>query len=132
MVLSDQFAGSDGDIFPAAVQLEGLAPVIGQRTWGGVVGIRGDKRMVDGGFLTEPEFAWWDPKLGWDLENRGVVPDIEVVNLPQELARGVDAQLDRAIAEVRRLHGERPPLKPDFGPVRKRSREYYRDELGVP
>jgi tricorn protease len=132
VVLSDQFAGSDGDIFPAAVQLEGLAPVIGQRTWGGVVGIRGDKRMVDGGFLTQPEFAWWDPKLGWDLENRGVVPDIEVVNMPQDVARGIDAQLDRAIAEVQRLHGERPPVEPDFGPARDRSRKYYRDELGMP
>jgi tricorn protease len=128
VVLTNEFAGSDGDIFPMAIQLEGLAPVIGMRSWGGVVGIRGDKLMVDGGFLTQPEFAWWDPKQGWALENRGVIPDIELQNLPQDLARGVDAQLDRAIAEVLRLHGEHPPIEPKFGPVRDRSRGAYRDE----
>ncbi len=132
VVLTDEWAGSDGDIFPAVVQLEGLAPVIGQRTWGGVVGIRADKRMVDNGFLTQPEYAWWDPKQGWGLENRGVIPDIEVVNLPQDLARGIDAQLARAIDEVMRLHEERPPLKPDFGPARPRGRDDYRKELGTP
>jgi tricorn protease len=132
VVLADQFSGSDGDIFPAAVQLEKLAPVIGQRSWGGVVGIRADKRMVDGGFLTQPEFAWWDPVLGWGLENRGVVPDIEVVNRPQELARGFDAQLDRAVAELLRLGEAHPPVEPEFGPARPRSRDEYRKELGMP
>jgi len=129
VVLTNEFAGSDGDIFPAAVQLERLAPVIGMRSWGGVVGIRGDKLLVDGGFLTEPEFAWWDPKQGWDLENRGVVPDIEVQNLPQDLARGLDAQLDRAIAEVLKLHQAQPPVKPEFGPVRPRTRQAFEKEL---
>jgi tricorn protease len=129
VVMTNEFAGSDGDIFPAAVQLEGLAPIIGMRSWGGVVGIRGDKRLVDGGFLTQPEFAWWDPVQGWDLENRGVEPDIEVQNMPQELAQGIDAQLDRAITEVMALHGQRPPVKPDFGPVRPRGRDAYAEEL---
>lgn len=128
VVLTNEFAGSDGDIFPAAVQLEGLAPVIGMRSWGGVVGIRNDKRLVDGGFLTQPEFAWWDSKQGWALENRGVIPDIEVQNLPQDLARGVDGQLDRAIQEVLRLHAERPPIEPGFGPARDRSRGAHRNE----
>ena len=95
-----------GFVTRALVQLEQLAPVIGTRSWGGVVGIRGDKLLVDGGFLTEPEFAWWDPKLGWDLENRGVEPDIEVQNLPQDLALEIDTQLDFAIQEVLRLHRE--------------------------
>jgi len=129
VVLTNEFAGSDGDIFPAAVQLEGLAPVIGVRSWGGVVGIRGDKRLVDGGFLTQPEFAWWDPVQGWDLENRGVEPDIEVQNLPQELASGIDAQLERAITEVMALHGQHPPIRPDFGPARPRGRDAYIEEL---
>jgi len=88
--------------------------------------------MVDNGLLTQPEFAWWDPKQGWALENRGVIPDIEVVNLPQELARGIDAQLLRAIEEVMRLHAERPPLKPEFGPARPRGREDYRKESEAP
>lgn len=128
VVITNEFAGSDGDIFPMAVQLEGLAPVIGMRSWGGVVGIRADKLLVDGGILTQPEFAWWDPKQGWDLENRGVVPDIELQNLPQDLARGIDAQLDRAIREVLQLHREHPPVPPAFGPVRDRSRKAFREE----
>jgi tricorn protease len=126
VVLTNEFAGSDGDIFPMAVQLERLAPVIGMRSWGGVVGIRLNKLLVDGGMLTQPEFAWWDPQLGWDLENRGVIPDIEVQNLPQDVAAGRDAQLDRAIDEVLRLHREHPPLVPAFGPPRDRTREAFR------
>jgi len=129
VVLTNEHAGSDGDIFPAAIQLEGLAPVIGMRSWGGVVGINSVRPMVDGGMLTQPASAWWDPKLGWGLENRGVVPDIPVQNLPQELGRGVDTQLERALAEVLRLHAERPPLAPEFGPVRPRNRDAYKQEM---
>jgi tricorn protease len=129
VVITNEFAGSDGDIFPAAVQLEGLAPVIGMRSWGGVVGIRGDKPLVDGGLLTQPEFAWWDPKQGWSLENRGVIPDIELQNLPQDLAKGVDAQLDRAIQEVMKLHDLKPPVRPGFGPVRDRTRGAFAKEV---
>ena len=127
VVLTNEFAGSDGDVFPMAIQLEKLAPVIGMRSWGGVVGIRLDKLLMDGGIITAPEFAWWDPQQGWGLENRGVIPDIELQNLPQDLARGKDAQLDRAIEEVLRLHAEHPPVKPEFGPVRRRTREAYRE-----
>ncbi len=129
VVLTNEFAGSDGDIFPQAVQLEELAPVIGARSWGGVVGIRSMRPLVDGGLVTTSEVAWWDPRDGWSLENRGVIPDIEVQNLPQELARGEDAQLDRGIEEVLRLHGQHPPLEPDFGPIRQRTRRAFRGEL---
>jgi len=128
VVLMNQFNGSDGDIFPKAVQLNGLAPVIGMRSWGGVVGIYGARSLVDGGLVTNPQSAWWDPRDGWGLENHGVNPDIEVENLPQDLARGVDAQLERGIDEVLRLHREDPPLKPDFGDIRDRSRKAFRNE----
>jgi tricorn protease len=128
VVITNEQAGSDGDIFPAAVQLEGLAPVIGMRSWGGVVGISSIRPLVDGGIPTQPSSAWWDPRTGWGMENRGVEPDIEVQNLPQELGRGVDRQLERAIEEVMRLHREDPPKRPDFGPVRPRGRQHYRDE----
>jgi tricorn protease len=131
VVLINEHAGSDGDVFPAAVQLAGIAPIIGKRTWGGVVGIRMDKHHVDGGMVTHPEDAWWDARGGWGLEGRGVTPDIEVDDLPQELARGKDAQLDRAIEEVLRLHREHPPLTPEFGPPPDRSRAAYRHELGT-
>jgi tricorn protease len=129
VVLTNEFAGSDGDIFPAAIQLEKLAPVIGMRSWGGVVGIRGDKLLVDGGMVTEPEFAWWEPKRGWAIENHGVDPDIVIQNLPQDLAKGVDAQLDRALEEVLKLRKEHPPIEPEFGPARNRSREAFRNEV---
>jgi len=128
VVLMNENAGSDGDIFPAVIQMEGLAPVIGKRTWGGVVGIRGVKPFIDGGVLTHPEFAWWDAKKGWALEGHGVDPDIEVDNLPQDLARGVDAQLDRGIEEVMKLHRKHPPERPDFGPAPDRSRKAYLNE----
>jgi len=73
--------------------------------------------------------AWWDSQKGWGVENHGVDPDIEVQNLPQELVQGVDAQLDRGITEVLRLHAEDPPVSPDFSPVPPRTRRSYRDEM---
>jgi tricorn protease len=129
VVLLNENAGSDGDIFPAAIQQAGLAPIIGKRSWGGVIGIRGGSRpLVDTGVVTNPEFAWWHPAKGWGVENHGVDPDIPVENLPQDVARGMDAQLDRGIEEVLRLHAEKPPMKPDFGPSPDRSRKAYEGE----
>ncbi|MBX2800020.1 MAG: PDZ domain-containing protein [Myxococcales bacterium] len=128
VVLLNEHAGSDGDIFPANVQAEGLAPVIGVRSWGGVVGIRGDKPLTDGGMLTQPEFAFWWPKDGWGIENYGVDPDIVVQNLPQELARGEDSQLDRGLTELTTLHADNPPIVPDFEAAPDRSRDAYEDE----
>ncbi|HEX4423337.1 MAG TPA: S41 family peptidase [Kofleriaceae bacterium] len=126
VVLTNEYAGSDGDIFPTAVQLDKLAPVIGMRSWGGVVGIRGDKPLVDGGKPTQPEFAFWDPTHHWGTENRGVVPDIEVQDLPQDLARGSDAQLDRGLGEVQRLMAQHPRVVPhDLGAVPDRSRKAF-------
>jgi tricorn protease len=96
-VLIDQNAGSDGDIFPESFRLNDMGPLIGTRTWGGVVGIRGDKPFVDFGMSTQPEFAWWEPNRGWSLENAGVSPDIEVVITPEDRLAGRDPQLDKAI-----------------------------------
>ncbi len=129
VVLANQFSGSDGDIFPQAVQLEGLAPIIGKRTWGGVFGIMDLRPLVDGGLITQSQAAWWDPRDNWGLENRGVIPDIEVPALPQDVAAGIDKQLDRGIAEVLRLHAENPPVVPEFPPSMRRAREAYEEEL---
>jgi tricorn protease len=96
-VLIDQHAGSDGDIFPASFRILGLGPLVGTRTWGGVVGIRSDKPFVDMGMSTQPEFAWWSEQHGWSVENRGVAPDVEVPLTPADRALNRDPQLDRAI-----------------------------------
>ncbi len=116
VALCDAHAGSDGDIFTRAFKLANLGTVIGTRTWGGVVGIRMDKPFVDGGMMTIPEFAWWEAEGGWTLENWGAVPDIEVDNLPGDVIRGHDTQLEKAVAILNsRLEKEpleEPPLPP--------------------
>ena len=123
VVLTNEQAGSDGDIFPYAVQYDGMAPVIGERSWGGVVGIRGDKPLVDGGQLTQPEYAWWDPRHGWSIENHGVDPDIVVEDTPQDDGAGIDRQLERGISEVMARLAANPPQQPTFsGPVPDKSR----------
>lgn len=95
--LIDAHAGSDGDIFPHMFRRRGLGPLIGTRTWGGVVGIRFDKPLVDAGLYVQPEYGLWDPEHGWILENEGVAPDIDVDITPLDRRRGVDPQLDRAV-----------------------------------
>ena len=128
VVLTNEFAGSDGDIFPRAVQLEKLAPVIGMRSWGGVIGINMNRRLVDGGVVTYPFSSWWDREMGWELENHGVDPDIIVQNPPSEVAAGKDRQLDRGIDELLRLHRENPPVRPNFGDIPSKSRSSFKNE----
>jgi tricorn protease len=101
VVLMDEFSASDGDIFPYRFKTDGLGKLIGKRSWGGVVGIRGTLPIVDGGFLNKPEFAPYakDGK-DWPIEGHGVEPDIVVDNDPAKEFSGVDQQLDRAIEEV--------------------------------
>ncbi len=125
VVITNGFAGSDGDIFPQAVQVEKLAPVLGERSWGGVVGIRNDKPMVDGGILTQPEYAFYFNKDGWGVENRGVVPDLIVPWDPADAAAGRDTQLDAAIAETLRLREQNPPPTPPTDRTNDKSRKAY-------
>ncbi len=122
VVLVNEEAGSDGDIFPYVFQMLKLGPVIGTRTWGGVIGIRGDKTFIDGGLSTQPEYAWFDRRWGWDLENRGVEPDIVVDNRPEDQVAGRDAQLERGLAEIERMLAENPPQRPAPPPVPDKSR----------
>jgi tricorn protease len=95
--LLNQWSASDGDYFPYHFRRFGTGKIIGRRSWGGVVGIRGGGDLVDGGFVTMPEFAAYSPDGEWIIENRGVDPDIEVVNEPGDWLAGKDAQLDAAI-----------------------------------
>ena len=112
VALTNEHAGSDGDIFSHAFKLMGLGPLIGKRTWGGVIGISPRHTLVDGTITTQPEFAFWFKDVGWNVENYGTDPDIEIDIAPQDYVNNVDPQLDRAIAEALRLIEERPTLEP--------------------
>ncbi len=93
----DEHAGSDGDIATAAIKALGLGPVVGTRSWGGVVGIDGRYTLVDGTMVTQPRYAFWLEGYEWGVENYGVDPDIEVVRSPADIATGRDPQLEQAI-----------------------------------
>ncbi|MGW0883814.1 S41 family peptidase [Streptomyces sp. NPDC002671] len=97
VAVADEFSGSDGDIVNAAIKALGIGPVVGTRTWGGVVGIDSRYHLVDGTLITQPKYAIWLEGYGWDVENHGVDPDVEVVQRPQDWAEGRDAQLDEAV-----------------------------------
>ena len=103
VALTNEHAGSDGDIFSHAFKLMGLGPLVGKRTWGGVVGIWPRHSLVDGTVTTQPEFSFWFKDVGWGVENYGTDPDIEIDNTPQDYARGVDAQLERTLREIMSL-----------------------------
>ena len=116
VALTNEHAGSDGDIFCHAFKMMGLGPLIGKRTWGGVIGIWPRHSLVDGTYTTQPEFSSWFEDVGWGVENYGSDPDIEVEIKPQDYAKGRDPQLARAIEEILALMAENPPHVPDFGP----------------
>ncbi|WP_171112363.1 S41 family peptidase [Streptomyces sp. Z423-1] len=97
VAVANEFSGSDGDIVNAAIKALGLGPVVGVRTWGGVIGIDSRYRLVDGTLVTQPKYAFWLDGYGWGVENHGVDPDVEVVQRPQDYAAGRDVQLDEAI-----------------------------------
>ncbi|WP_051759296.1 S41 family peptidase [Herbidospora cretacea] len=95
--LTNEWAGSDGDIFCHTFKLLGLGTLVGRRTWGGVVGVWPRHRLADGTLTTQPEFSFAFDDVGWRVENYGADPDVEVDITPQEYAMGVDAQLERAV-----------------------------------
>jgi tricorn protease len=121
VAVTDEEAGSDGDIFSHAFKLYRLGPLVGRRTWGGVIGISGRHRLVDGTVVTQPEFAFWFTDVGWGVENYGTDPDIPVDNPPEDLGRRKDRQLERAVAEALRLLEEHPPFRPEPGPRPRRT-----------
>jgi tricorn protease len=113
VALTDEQAGSDGDIFSHNFKLMGLGPLIGKRTWGGVVGITINQLLADGTITTQPEFAFWFNDVGWRVENYGTDPDIDVDYAPQDYVAGRDPQLDRAIAEALARLEALPPRMPE-------------------
>ncbi|MFJ9818249.1 S41 family peptidase [Streptomyces sp. NPDC101151] len=97
VAVANEFSGSDGDIVNAAIRALGIGPVVGTRTWGGVIGIDSRYHLVDGTLITQPKYAFWLEGSGWGVENHGVDPDVEVVQRPQDWAAGRDTQLDEAV-----------------------------------
>ncbi len=106
--LINENAASDGDIFPYRFREAGLGPLIGKRTWGGVVGIGGHGQLIDGGQVFVPENATNDVDGSWIIEGHGVDPDIEVENDPADLIAGRDPQLERGVAEVLKAMAAEP------------------------
>ncbi len=96
VAVTNEHAGSDGDIFSHAWKIYRLGPLIGKRTWGGVIGIWPRHALVDGTITTQAEFSTWFVDVGWAVENYGTDPDIEVDIAPQDFAAGRDPQLERA------------------------------------
>ncbi len=99
-MLINGWSGSGGDAFPDYFRKSNLGPLIGTRTWGGLIGISGSPALIDGGVVTVPTFRMYDPDGEWFREGYGVAPDIEVPENPTELANGKDPQIDRAVQEI--------------------------------
>ncbi|GGS14400.1 S41 family peptidase [Actinokineospora fastidiosa] len=118
VAVADEFSGSDGDIVNAAIKALGIGPIVGTRTWGGVVGIDMRYRLVDGTMVTQPRYATWMQGYEWGVENHGVDPDVEVPITPQDHAAGRDPQLDTAVRIALETLAERPALTPpDIPPL---------------
>lgn len=114
VALTNEYAGSDGDIFSHCFKLLKLGPLIGKRTWGGVIGISPSHSLVDGGFTTQPEYSTWFEDVGWGVENYGTDPDIEVEFPPADAIAGRDPQLEKAIEICMERLKKSPPKSPVF------------------
>jgi tricorn protease len=116
--LTNRQAGSGGDMLPMEFQMMKLGPVIGTRTWGGLVGVSQWIGLVDGGGLSAPDYRIYDPQGRWIVENEGVQPDIVVDLDPVEMSKGYDAQLMRAIEYLKAKIAEEPRPWPEHEPFK--------------
>lgn len=122
VMLINETAGSGGDALPYYFRLRGLGPLVGTRTWGGLVGTLGTPPTIDGGGITAPSLAFYDLSGRWAVENEGVPPDIEVPYSPAEVLQGRDPQLERAVQEALSLLEEAPAVVPRPAPIDRASR----------
>jgi tricorn protease len=120
VALTNQFAGSDGDIFSHCFKLYGLGPLVGMRTWGGVVGINPRHMLVDGTQTTQPEYSFWFSDVGWQVENYGTDPTHEVDIAPQDTLAGRDPQMDTALRLMDEALAKAAP-RPQFHPKPNRA-----------
>lgn len=116
-VLVNEDTGSNGEYFAEAIKIDGLATIIGMRTWGGAVGIEPHQDLVDGGVTTPPQFGLFDFDGRWLIEGHGVDPDIEVQNMPGDVLAGRDAQLEAALVHLAGRLAAEPMDVPDVPPA---------------
>jgi tricorn protease len=124
VVLVDQNTASDGEAFADGFRRLGLGPVIGMRTWGGEIWLGSSNRLTDGGFARAPSMGVYGPEREWLIEQVGVVPDVEVDNLPKATFEGRDAQLDAAIRYLQQKIAEDPRPVPEPPPYPRRGFSY--------
>ncbi|GMM92465.1 PDZ domain-containing protein [Qipengyuania sp. MTN3-11] len=117
VMLIDQDAGSGGDWMPYAFREAELGPLMGTRTWGGLIGISANPGLIDGGYVTVPYFRFFDNEGRWTIENMGVSPDIPVELDQMALEQGRDTQLETAIAWTLRELESNPPRDPNWAPA---------------
>ena len=119
-MITNGWAGSGGDAFPYYFRKAGLGPLIGTRTWGGLIGISGNPQPIDGGFISAPTFGFWNTQGAWEVEGYGVQPDYEIENVPHEMVAGRDPQLEKAIEIITQMleksakGGPQRPPKPAY------------------
>ena len=123
VMIINQFAGSGGDALPWYFRKLNIGPLVGERTWGGLIGIGGYPTLLDGGYVMAPRWAIYGLKGEWEVENHGIKPDIEVMMDPKLVREGHDPQLEKAVETVMELLKEHPlpeypkPQYPDYHPV---------------
>jgi len=111
-MLINGWSGSGGDAFPYYFRMAGLGPLVGTRTWGGLIGMSGNPRPIDGGSVSAPTFGIYDTDGQWTVEGYGVDPDYEVENVPDRMVAGGDPQLETAIAVALKQLEKQPPRRP--------------------
>jgi tricorn protease len=111
VMLINEYSGSGGDLMPYMFRRAAVGPLIGKRTWGGLVGIGGYPQLIDGGSVTAPHFAFYTPEGKWEIENHGVAPDIEVELDPKAWREGKDPQLEKGVNVLLEELKKNPPKK---------------------
>ena len=107
-MIINEMAGSGGDLMPYMFRYRKIGPLVGKRTWGGLVHTADTPGFIDGGSMIAPRGGFFTRDGKWAVENEGVGPDIDVENWPKDVIAGRDAQLERAVEEAMRLLKERP------------------------
>jgi tricorn protease len=112
VMIINEMAGSGGDAMPWMFRYTKIGPLVGKRTWGGLIGVSQYPALMDGGNVTAPNFGFFSPEGQWDVENHGVAPDVEVEMDPKLVGEGHDPQLERAVAMALQLVEKNPPPAP--------------------